>query len=256
MAQQQNNPNYNLYSKLREQGLYTKSYEEFQKQFAGHERVAVLFSALKSDGYYTKSSEEFKKQFFSHLPGEDAKQPAVPQKIRIKDDRLIDTATGSPMKDTSRFHAEVDPEYIKTVVATARKHDIDPYTALAINLAETRFADKTNPFMLGNYNPYGDVVDQSMKYMSEKQKYARSLGKKKEEEIIQAWNGYGVIRGKGFMYGIDTNKTPIDMNANPVYGKRVLDLRESVLKRNPEITGLVEQVLSTNPAYEYKLFNQ
>jgi hypothetical protein len=259
MAQPEVSKNIGLYNKLKEQGLYTKSYEEFLTQFSGHERVAALFSALKSDGYYTKTEKEFKSKFFSHLPRtveEVEVKVAAPKKVSIKDTRQVDAATGLPLKDTSKFHAEADIDHIKNVVISARKHGINPYTALAVNLAETRFADPQNPFMLGNYNSYGDVIDESIKFMSDKQKYAKRLGKTKEADVIQAWNGYGTLRGQGLMYGIDTNKEPIDMNANPIYGKRVIDLRDRVLRKNPEINSLVDQVLSTNPDYEYKLFEQ
>lgn len=252
------NPNYNLYTKLVEQGLYTKSYDEFQSQFSGHERIMTLFSAMKADGHYTKSSDDFKKRFFT-LPGTDTPKESIeeqsqPQRVSIRDTRQVDEATGTPLKDTSRFHAQPEADHIRQVVSSARKNGVNPYTALAINLAETRFTDKTNPFMLNSYNQYGDVIDESMKFLAEKQKYANRLGKTNEADVIQAWNGYGTIAGQGLMYGIDTNTNPIDMNSNPVYGKRVIDLRDRVLKKNPEVTKLVDEVLSTNPDYEYKLF--
>jgi hypothetical protein len=162
-------------------------------------------------------------------------------KLKIRDDRKIDAVTGMPMSDNLRFHATTDSDHIKNVVYSAKKHGIDPYTAIAINLAETRFDPqyKNNPFMLGNYNPYGDVIDESMKFLSDKLKLAKKLGKTSEEAQLQVYNGTGPIKGKGIMYGIDTNKTPINPLENPVYGKRVVNLRDSVLKKNPDLVKLV-----------------
>jgi len=163
--------------------------------------------------------------------------------IKLRDKRTIDTATGKLIASTSRMHASIPEEYIKYVVDSAKKHGIDPATALAINLQETGFKQDQmhNPFMLGNYNPQGDVIDESMKFLADKIKLAKKLGKKTDEDIIQGWNGYGVIKGKGTMYGIDTNKEPIDMKKNPVYGKRIVNLRDSVIRQNPDIMKIVEK---------------
>jgi hypothetical protein len=44
-----NNPHFTLYNKLKDEGLYTKSYDQFRQQFAGHEKIATLFSAIQAD---------------------------------------------------------------------------------------------------------------------------------------------------------------------------------------------------------------
>jgi len=243
-----------LYDSLVKDGLYTKSYDDFSKQFASHEKVAALFSAMKDDGHYTKTVDDFKNSFFT-LPGTQ-KEDSSPAKIRIRDNRTTDATTGQPLKDTARFHAQTDVPYVQQVAATARKHGIDPYTALALNLAETRFdpEKRSNPFMMGNYNPYGDVVDESMKTLADKLALAKKLGKTKEEDQLQMWNGTGKVAGKGLIYGVDTDKTPIDMSKTPLYGKRVIDLRERVLKQNPDIKKAVDEVMSTNPDLDYKFY--
>jgi hypothetical protein len=167
----------------------------------------------------------------------------MPKSIKIRDKRKIDSVTGKPVSDKSRFHADVSSDYVEKVIKSAKKYGNDPYTALAMNLAETGLKTSYNPFMisLDQYNPYGDAVDQAMKILSEKKKLATRLGKTSEEDIIQAWNGYGTIKNQGKMYGIDTSANPINMKENPVYGKRVVNLRDSVIKTNPEIVKLVDK---------------
>lgn len=55
-----------LWAGLLEQGDYTKSLEEFEKQFCCNiESQKLLWSGITSDGYYSKSFEEFKIQFFA-----------------------------------------------------------------------------------------------------------------------------------------------------------------------------------------------
>ena len=54
-----------LYEGLNEQGLYTKSYEEFSMQFSTPESQKALFDAVSGQGLYTKSPDEFYSQFFN-----------------------------------------------------------------------------------------------------------------------------------------------------------------------------------------------
>jgi hypothetical protein len=164
-------------------------------------------------------------------------------KIKVIDNRKNDAVTGLPVGDKFRKNAEIPTDFVKMTVDAARKHGVDPGTAIAIGLQETGFHPDSmvNPFMLGNYNPYGNIIDESVKFMSDKNKYAKKLGKTNEEDIIQAYNGYGKVKNAGKIYGIDTAINPIDMNTNPVYGRRIINLRDSVIMQNPDIRKIVEK---------------
>ena len=80
-------------------------------------------------------------------------------------------------------------------------------------------------------------ADVQLDFLKEKLDYAKRLGKIAPEDVIQAWNGYG--RVKAGLYG---SKDSIDMAKNPVYGKRVLDIIDNILKKNPEIVKMIENV--------------
>jgi len=58
-------PKKELYKNLNADGVYTKSYEEFEQQFSSPEKQEALYQKLNSDGKYTKSKEEFVSRFFS-----------------------------------------------------------------------------------------------------------------------------------------------------------------------------------------------
>ena len=240
-----------LYDRLKEDKLYTKSYEEFTKQFSDPDRLFTLYNALRVDGFYTKPKEEFIQKYWPPEP--------VNSKLKIADTRELDAVTNTPMSDTNRMHVEMDSTTIKKIAEEARKNKIDPYTAIAIGIQETGFKPEhaDNPYsifqMVNSLDDLGSMQDDpigfSMKKLSEKFDYAKKLGKKTEEEIIQSWNGYGKIKkgteGLGDKaYGIDISKEPIDMGKNPVYGKRVKDIRDNILKKNPEIVELVNSTLS------------
>jgi len=238
--------NRTLYETLKKDKLYTKSYEEFSEQFATPEKLYSLYTLMKADGFYTKTIDEFKTKFF----------PPQKEVLSIKDTREMDSVTGTPVSDKSRLHANVDPKLIERIAAKAKEHDIDPYTALAIGFQETGLREEyaDNPFHLlsgDRLNPETadeDILDLTMLTLKDKNKLAGRLGKKTEEDIIQAWNGYGKIDKTSFggtvkkIYGIDVSEKPIDMGKNPVYGKRVVDIRDNILKRDPNITQLVEGV--------------
>ena len=51
------NKKYKLWENLNGSGYYTKSFEDFNKQFSTPEQQAKLYDALYSNGYYTKSGE-------------------------------------------------------------------------------------------------------------------------------------------------------------------------------------------------------
>ncbi|MCW3108510.1 MAG: hypothetical protein JWQ09_3016 [Segetibacter sp.] len=56
---------YKLWEILNKSQFYTKTYDDFQKQFSTIDRINKLYTALNKSGYYTKSETSFKKQFFN-----------------------------------------------------------------------------------------------------------------------------------------------------------------------------------------------
>ncbi len=180
--------------------------------------------------------------------------PNKTESIKINDNRLIDAANGGQLKDSSRFNVDADKEVMQDIISAAKQHGVDPYTAVAMALQETRLSsygdNEGNPFHAwGDTDVWGktnaETVSNSMKALKNKFAYAGKLGKQTEAEQIQSWNGYGKIgkttegRQNSF-YGIDVSQTPLDLNTNPVYGKRVIDLRDNVIKKNPAIVQMIE----------------
>lgn len=239
--------NRKLYEQLNKDGLYTKSYDEFRKQFSTPEKLYTLYTAMKSDGFYTKPIDEFKVKYFP---------PPEKSYIDVKDTRKHDVVTNTPLSDRSRLSAKVDSDLVKRIALKAKEHGVDPYTALAIGYQETllrdEYADNPMNLMSGErFTPETagqDILDLTMLTLQDKKKLASKLGKTSEEDVIQAWNGYGKITNESFggrvnkAYGIDISQEPIDMAKNPVYGKRVKDIRDNILKKDPRITELVEGV--------------
>ena len=242
-----------LYDQLKSEGLYTKSYDDFVTQFANPEKLVRLHGLMQADGLYTKTVDDFKQQFFGGITQTKAEDVSV---ISVKDTRAKDSVTQKEVDDKSRLHGVIDSTRVRHIVTKAKEYGIDPYTALAIAYQETGLKEDyaDNPFNLLSGDRYNestanaDLVDLSMQTMGDKNKLAAKLGKKSEEEVIQAWNGYGKISSTSFggkvkkVYGLDVTDNPIDMNTDPVYGRRVIDIRDNILKTNPDIVKLVDEV--------------
>jgi hypothetical protein len=83
--------------------------------------------------------------------------------------------------------------------------------------------------------------------LRDKLKYAQALGFKGEEMQLQAYNGYGKLlpqkdaSGKSVKtryYGMDIPEAGIDMRANPLYGKRLVQLKKDLIA-NKDIAAMI-----------------
>lgn len=175
--------------------------------------------------------------------------------IKIKDTRVIDVLTGEKLNSKRKMHSVAGRSTIRNLINGSIERGIDPYTTLAIGMQETNLGVLGNPLQsntLGSkysdedyitMNPnYKMLINDSLDFLKEKLDYGKKLGKKTDEEIIQAWNGYGkpMNNFSKSMYGIDY-KTMEPMSKNPIYGRIVVNLRDSVIKKNPEIVKMVEE---------------
>jgi hypothetical protein len=176
--------------------------------------------------------------------------------VEINDNRLIDKASGNKITDKNKMSASVTEGDIKKLTLLSNKHGVDPYTMIAMTMQETNFdTGLENPFHYDpqNWEKYKGISEDPMEIavlvFKDKLKYAERLGKKTEAEKIQAYNGYGKIGKKTdaqkgssvrSWYGISSSSFPIDMNKTPIYGNRVLDIRDNIIKSNPKIVKLVE----------------
>ena len=85
-----------LWKSLKENGQYTKSYEDFQLQFNNEEGIAKLHEALTKSKDYTKSLEEFNAQFFSGGKPDDSAIADPNVESDNTDLGLVDGSSGPP----------------------------------------------------------------------------------------------------------------------------------------------------------------
>ena len=58
----------NLYTVVKDKGLYTKSLEEFKAQYSDPKNQDKLYEVVNSRGYYTKTRDEFQSKYFGSAP--------------------------------------------------------------------------------------------------------------------------------------------------------------------------------------------
>ena len=180
------------------------------------------------------------------MPSPMQAQPSSnPPMMAIPDTRKVDSITGRPIGDTNSLTRTADPALLKQIIQEAKRQKVDPYTALAMAHQESGF-DEDNPFHILGGGKTDDPVKEGIAFLKNKLDYARRLGKTDEASQIQAYNGYGKVGShtegnQKMMYGVDVSKTPIDMNKTPLYGRRIIDIRENILKKNPQIAKLVSE---------------
>lgn len=193
----------------------------------------------------------------------DNTPPTGENLIKLKDNRTIDQATGNKINPNNRFNYNVHKDTIKEIIENATERGIDPQTALAMTLQESgmsrmNYLNDRNAGLQGmelteteklNNDGNQEIRKIAEKYpsgVSRKQwnassfdtikkqfDYAKKLGKTNEADVIQSFNGYGKVKD---MYGIPGEN---DMSKNPLYGKRVIDFRENIIKKNPEIIDML-----------------
>ena len=180
--------------------------------------------------------------------------------LNVKDNRKINATTGkkiNPNKDL--MSGKYSEQLISDITKEAIKQGIDPHTAIAISLQETNLGrrDDNVGHVLSKYGT-GDPIYDMVSSLKQSQEKAKSLGLKNENDVLQTYNGRGKIFPNteqgyhGFkmkqIYGVDLPAEGIDMRKNPLYGKRVIDLRENIVKQNPAINTIVNNKgLSVDP---------
>ena len=187
------------------------------------------------------------------------------KQLSITDNRKINATTGKPINpNVDLTSGKYNQDTIEKIITSANLNGVDPYTALAVGLQESKLGttDSNIGHVIGkqNIDTKGITSDEDyfVRVLKSKIDSANKLGIKDEDTVLQTYNGLGKIYPEteqgyhGFkmkkIYGVDVPKEGIDMRKNPLYGKRIIDLRENVLKQNPKLVEYVETIVGkVNP---------
>jgi len=105
-------PKKELYKKLNADGVYTKSYEEFESQFSSPEKQEKLYQKLNSDGKYTKSKDEFVSRFFAD-PVKKKVGTEISKPIAQNQELALGQENGSSVMPTQKFRLPNESDFLE-----------------------------------------------------------------------------------------------------------------------------------------------
>lgn len=218
--------------------------------------IAAAFDIIQNPELYRRavqmghtSVDDYKKSGWGYGKNHPQyKAPSYPSRVHINDPRTINATSGKPINPnvdlkSGDYHTGV----IGEIARAAREYGINPQELMSMGLQESNLG-KTDP-NYGHVLNYRDPQNRGAAYdmafaRTEKNKVANEKGYANDElRRIQAYNGLGNVypwteldyHGKPMksIYGVPLTNAGINMVDNPLYGKRIMDLRDNVLN-NPQ----------------------
>jgi hypothetical protein len=201
-------------------------------------------------------------KFFNTLQSDLEQLKKKQEIIHINDPRTIRMTSGKKINPNVDLKTgDYNTSYIINIIKEAKKRNVDPATLIAIDLGETTLGktDKnightlytakntTESPMEPGYN-----LANMIEMFKQKTEEAKKLGYSDEAHQIQAYNGLGNLypdteseyykyHKNNQFYGVPVTKEGLSMKKNPLYGKEIINLRDSVIKQNPGIMKLISE---------------
>lgn len=151
-----------LYDGLYKTQLYTKSYDEFKKQYNNPDAIGQLYKGLNDNQLYLKSKDDFTAQYFGSNTGSGLAQ-ASGSKIKV-DEKPLETFFGKPAVDISGKIAE-DRMGLSQLGKNAKKSQENIFTNLHTNdtnyeklIREDRANSYTMEQMKTDYKKLGQII--------------------------------------------------------------------------------------------------
>lgn len=177
--------------------------------------------------------------------------------FHLADNRKINATSELPIKPNrdlfGGIYSKSMARYLVNEARLAKLSKEEAYDILAQSLQETTLGNR-NPSNIGHVRFNGQGVSQEPlinAYIANK-KLADNLKLTDPLLRLQVYNGLKTITpntekgydGGGDRYGVKIPKEGISMRKRPLYGIRITDLRDNVIKKNPYLTSLIEGVYS------------
>jgi hypothetical protein len=216
-------------------------------------------------GWFSSIAADLRNLFGMEQPKKKGVVLTLPKEMYIKDSRKVSRTTGKPINpNVELLTGKYPSDRIYGIVKAAKRYGIDPYDALAIDLQETGWG-KISDGPVGHYLLEGNQIipsklddgdvddfDVYARAIATKMQYADKLGYKDPEMRFQTYNGLGKVFPEteqdyhGFkmkkIYGVPVPKEGIDMRKNPLYGKRVMDIRDNILRKNKDLDMYIRHI--------------
>ncbi len=132
-----------LYDALAKDRLYTKSYEEFQKQFSDPEKIKRLYTIMNADKVYTKPIETFMTSFFqpSNIPSykyQSTRDYTTPDSTSLSENTALEKKFKEKHGDKNLWtrYAYINSDEQLKDLLTTNENKVDPYTLAGVISSE------------------------------------------------------------------------------------------------------------------------
>lgn len=207
--------------------------------------------------------------WFSDEPAKPARRE-FPSDYKLRDPRKISATTGKPINPKrDLFSGNYSGNRMAELVTAAKRYGINPLDLLAVDLQETGWGNRSDAGAGHSLLSRSDLIPTKLPSEEEamldeadyfarsyktKMNYADKLGIKDPALRIQVYNGLGKVVPEteqdyhGFkmqsIYGVPIPKGGIDMRKNPLYGKRIMDIRDNILSRDTALLNYIKEYSS------------
>jgi hypothetical protein len=132
-----------LYDALAKDRLYTKSYEEFQKQFSDPEKIKRLYTVMNADKVYTKPVDTFMLSFFepSNVPSykyQSTRDYTTPNSTSLAENTALEKKFKEKHGDKNLWtrYAYINSDEQLKDLLTTNENQVDPYTLAGVISSE------------------------------------------------------------------------------------------------------------------------
>ena len=224
----------------------------------------------RKKGIVSMTSVDFP-QVMQNRPIIAAPLKAMQNLTNLVDKRNISATTGKKINpNVDLVSGAYQTDRIVNIVKAAKRYGIDPYDLLAIDLQETGLGNSEDegsenvghvimrnnefkiPSRLSNEEAENDSYDQFARAYVTKMIDADRMGIKDPLTRMQVYNGLGSVGTTteiGYneapmkkIYGVSIPSKGINLRKNPLYGKRIIDLKENVLKKDPNLALYINKI--------------
>ena len=229
-----------------------EEYEYLIKQYPGSNQPSGWTKPIKKAQTGLQTGERFVEM---DIPSHRYQADLSEGQTYIRDPRVWNPVTNSRIVPNRDLKAgNYSNNVIRRLTEAAYRNNRDPYFGIAAALQETNLG-KTDPNFghVLNVKPYPNPTPEDDIYRAQNEAYqkAKRLGYTTPEMQLQVYNGLGKIfptteqdyhgfKAKSF-YGVPVPKEGIDLKKNPLYGKQIVNLRDSVLLQNPQLVDFVNK---------------
>lgn len=179
--------------------------------------------------------------------------------MKIVDPRTKRATTGKKLlsehSKSGGYEFEKNLKPVLQYALTRGLGEEDLYNLSAMAMAETGWGKKGDNIGHVLNGDGGDYAEMFVNAYINNMEYADELGIKDPIKRLQVYNGLGTVTPsteknyRGYemqkIYGVDIPKKGINMKKTPLYGIEITDLRDNVLKKNPNFIKSIKDTISS-----------